>query len=465
MAAPLRYPLILLAWGAMAAIYLPLLPAAGELVGAARSPAHWRALFADPQLSQALAATLVSTLLSVGGALLIALTIVAALWPSARWRRLASRLPLLLAVPHLALATAALLLFAEGGWLWQRLPFLTPPVDRYGIGLGLTMALKESAFVLWVIYGLLGEKRLADQATALKSLGYGRWQCLRWLVLPALLPALGMMLLATTAWSLSAVDVALVLGPGNPPTLAVLAWQWLSQGDELQQAKGALASLLPLSGLLGALLLAGLARSAPPQMDALGNSLGLALAACALGAAVCLLWLACGPARGDGWVWLPLVLPALPLADGQYRLALYAWLDGDWWTVLWGHLLWVVPWMLFILRPAWRQRDPRLTVVARTLGWGSTRIFWLLTLPSLTRPLLTALAVGFSVSIAQYLPTLWLGAGRIPTLTSQAVALSSGGEAQTLAAQALWQLLLPAVCFTLTALLAWLAGRYRRGLR
>ncbi len=497
--------------GAMAAIYLPLLPAAGELVGAARSPAHWRALFADPQLGQALAATLVSTLLSVGGALLIALTIVAALWPSARWRRLASRLPLLLAVPHLALATAALLLFAEGGWLWQQLPFLTPPVDRYGIGLGLTMALKESAFVLWVIYGLLGEKRLADQATALKSLGYGRWQCLRWLVLPALLPALGMVLLATTAWSLSAVDVALVLGPGNPPTLAVLAWQWLSQGDELQQAKGALASLLlmailgglalvawggwrlqrqyqpdlrgvrhphphalpgrllaallPLSGLLGALLLAGLARSAPPQMDALGNSLGLALAACALGAAVCLLWLACGPARGDGWVWLPLVLPALPLADGQYRLALYAWLDGDWWTVLWGHLLWVVPWMLFILRPAWRQRDPRLTVVARTLGWGSTRIFWLLTLPSLTRPLLTALAVGFSVSIAQYLPTLWLGAGRIPTLTSQAVALSSGGEAQTLAAQALWQLLLPAVCFTLTALLAWLAGRYRRGLR
>ncbi|VDA54026.1 Inner membrane ABC transporter permease protein YnjC [Klebsiella pneumoniae] len=71
-------------------------------MGAARSPANWRALFADPQLSQALAATLVSTLLSVGGALLIALTIVAALWPSARWRRLASRLPLLLAVPHLA---------------------------------------------------------------------------------------------------------------------------------------------------------------------------------------------------------------------------------------------------------------------------------------------------------------------------------------------------------------------------
>jgi putative thiamine transport system permease protein len=83
----------------------------------------------------------------------------------------------------------------------------------------------------------------------------------------------------------------------------------------------------------------------------------------------------------------------------------------------------------------------------------------------LIRPLLMALAVGFSVSIAQYLPTLWLGAGRTPTLTSEAVALSSGGDTPTLAAQALWQLLLPAMVFSLTALLAWLAGRYRRGLR
>ncbi len=88
--------------------------------------------------------------------------------------------------------------------------------------------------------------------------------------------------------------------------------------------------------------------------------------------------------------------------------------------------------MLFILRPAWRARDPRMELLARTLGWQRGRIFWLVTLPALTRPLLTALAVGFSVSIAQYLPTLWLGGGRFPTLTSEAVALSSSGETSTL---------------------------------
>lgn len=30
-------------------------------------------------------------------------------------------------------------------------------------------------------------------------------------------------------WSLSVVDVAIILGPGNPPTLAVISWQWLTQ--------------------------------------------------------------------------------------------------------------------------------------------------------------------------------------------------------------------------------------------
>ncbi|VUS28953.1 ABC transporter permease subunit [Klebsiella spallanzanii] len=511
MAAPLRYALTLLTWGLVALIYLPLLPAASLMALPALRLSCWQALFADPQFTQALTATLVSTLLSVGGAMLITATVVAALWPSTGWQRLVRRLPLLLAVPHVAFATAALLLFAEGGWLYRLLPFLSPAVDRYGIGLGLTMAVKESGFLLWVVYGLLGEKRLAGQATVLKSLGYGRWQCLKWLVLPALLPALSIVLLATTAWSLSAVDVALVIGPGNPPTLAVLTWQWLNQGDELQQNKGALASLvlllilvmmalaawgiwrawrrriprvqgirhpqpqalagksfailLPLCGVACALLLAALAQSSPPVSESVGNSLWLGLCSAFIGAVICLLWLELGPSRFGGGIWLPLILPALPLADGQYQLALYAWLDGEWITVLWGHLLWVLPWMLFILQPAWRGRDPRAMLVARTLGWQQGRIFWRVTLPSLTRPLLTALAVGFSVSIAQYLPTLWLGGGRIPTLTSEAVALSSGGDTQILAAQALWQLLLPAVFFAFTALLAWLTGRYRQGLR
>ncbi|SNY59664.1 ABC transporter permease subunit [Enterobacter sp. CC120223-11] len=511
MAAPLRYTLTGLLWAAMGLIYLPLLPAAVQLFAPAFSSMYWQVLLDDPQLPQAALATLISTLIALIGALSIALCVVSALWPSRLWQQLATRLPLLLAVPHVAFASAAWLLFAEGGWLFRQFPGLTPPVDRYGVGLGLTLAVKESVFLLWTMYALLGEKRLAEQSLTLRSQGFGRWQCLAWVVVPQLLPQLRIVLLATTAWTLSAVDVALILGPGNPPTLAVLAWQWLSQGDELQQAKGALACLLlllllaalillaqglwrlyrtripdfrgirhpgsfvlpgkalavilPLLSLLCVTTLALLANREMANADSIGNSLGLALGSTIIGGVLCLLWQEFGAKRFTAWIWLPLVLPALPLASGQYQLALLSWQDGEWLTVLWGHLLWVMPWMLFILQPAWQRLDPRLTTIARTLGWGRWRCFWRVKCPLLLRPLLAALAVGFSVSITQYLPTLWLGAGRVATLTTDAVALSSGGSTPMLATQALWQLLLPGLFFLAIALLLRLVGHYRQGLR
>src|SRR5690606_1184874 len=246
MASPLRNPLSGLVWAAMAVIYLPLLPASGMLLAPAFSPGNWATLFADPQLPQALAATLVSTLIATLGSLFIALTLLALLWPGEGWQRLSTRLPWLLAVPHVAFATSALLLFAEGGQFYRICTVCSPQLDRYGIGLGLTLSVKESAFVLWAIYAALPEKRLAQQKIVLHTFGYGRMQALNWLVLPEIAPALGATMLAVLAWSLSVVDVAIILGPGNPPTLAVLAWQWLTQGDVQQQTKGMLLCLLML---------------------------------------------------------------------------------------------------------------------------------------------------------------------------------------------------------------------------
>lgn len=237
MASPLRNPLSGLVWAAMAVIYLPLLPASGMLLAPAFSLSNWAALFADPQLPQALAATLVSTLIATLGSLFIALSLLALLWPGDGWQRLSTRLPWLLAVPHVAFATSALLLFAEGGQFYRICTVCSPQLDRYGIGLGLTLAVKESAFVLWAIYAALPEKRLAQQKIVLHTFGYGRMQALNWLVLPAIAPALGAVMLAVLAWSLSVVDVAIVLGPGNPPTLAVLAWQWLTQAMRSSRQK------------------------------------------------------------------------------------------------------------------------------------------------------------------------------------------------------------------------------------
>lgn len=59
-----------------------------------------------------------------------------------KWQRMCARLPWLLAIPHVAFATSALLLFADGGLLYDYFPYFTPPMDKLGIGLGLTTAVK-----------------------------------------------------------------------------------------------------------------------------------------------------------------------------------------------------------------------------------------------------------------------------------------------------------------------------------
>ncbi|MDP5224120.1 thiamine ABC transporter permease, partial [Enterobacter hormaechei] len=224
-----------------------------------------------------------------------------------------------------------------------------------------------------------------------------------------------------------------------------------------------LGGLLPLCGVLCALVLLMLARR--DDIGPVSDSLSLGLLSSLTALAILMLWLEWGPQRGAVWVWLPLALPALPLVSGQYAVALWLGIDGQYAAVLWSHMLWVLPWMLLVLQPAWRRLDPRLILTARTLGWRQAKIFWFVKCPLMIRPALLAFATGFSVSMAQYMPTLWLGAGRFTTLTTEAVALSSGGSIPILASRALGLLLLTSSLFALAALLSRLVGRHRQGLR
>jgi putative thiamine transport system permease protein len=180
---------------------------------------------------------------------------------------------------------------------------------------------------------------------------------------------------------------------------------------------------------------------------------------------VALLWLEWGPKHMNAALYLPLILPALPLVAGQHAALLHLGLDGTALALAWSHLLWVLPYMVLTLVGVYRSVDPRQLTTARALGCSHLgacmRVKW----PSLMRPILAALAVGFAVSVAQYLPTLFAGGGRFATVTTEAVALSAGGNRRTLAVQALLQIALPLVAFALAAWLPAWAGRNRRGLR
>jgi putative thiamine transport system permease protein len=123
--------------------------------------------------------------------------------------------------------------------------------------------------------------------------------------------------------------------------------------------------------------------------------------------------------------------------------------DGTPSGLLWVHTLVVLPYVVIALAPAWHSFDQRFETTALALGRSHAAFWWRIKLPMLAAPLAAAFAVGFAVSVAQYLPTLFVGAGRFATVTTEAVTLAAGGQRQTAAAWAFAQALLPALGFTL----------------
>ena len=187
------------------------------------------------------------------------------------------------------------------------------------------------------------------------------------------------------------------------------------------------------------------------------TTLGLAAAS----ASVCLVWsvawLELTPRRWQQalrpWWLLPLVLPSVLWVVGLYSVALQWRLEGQWLGLLLAHAVMVLPYVLLALEPAYLAVDPRQSAVVASLGQGRwtdlLRIKW----PLLKRAIASAWAVGFAVSVAQYLPTLYVGAGRFATVTTEAVTLASGAQRSLMSAYAALQMLLPVLAFALAAYL------------
>lgn len=518
-------------------IFGPLLPGLYWALAPALDATVWQGLWLDAQWPQALRATLVSSVLGTVLACGMAALLATLHYPGRLWVLLQRRLPLLLSVPHAAFAVGMFFLIAPSGWLaraigqfvhWTSPPDWVTVQDPYGLSLALALAIKESWFLLWVLAAVLGEQAVSRQMVMARSLGYSRTQTWLLILWPQLLPRLTWPVMAVFAYGLSVVDMAVILGPGTPPTLAVLAWRWLTDPDPAFQARGSAASLVLLAVLLvcalgvrglgllwtwrqpypggqrkpasnwrwlklhtllfvtgyavvAMLLLWSVAQAwffpaLLPDAVSLASwqqadwapfwtTLWLAASASLLCLPAVLLWLEWGPKHLNALLYLPLIVPALPLVAGQYAVLLQSQLDGTAIALVWSHLLWVLPYMVLTLIGPYRAFDARLMTSARALGCAPWRACLSVKWPVLLRPILAALAVGFAVSVAQYLPTLFAGGGRFVTVTTEAVGLSAGGNRRVLAVQALLQVALPLAAFGLAALATHWLGQHRKGLR
>ena len=508
------------------------LPAIG---GRAVTLAPWRVLFRQPGIGTAIGLTLASGL----GATALAVLLVfgcCAYWAGRRPGRIGrALLAPILAAPHAALAIGLAFLLAPSGWIvralspwltgWHRPPDIATVQDPYGLALTAGLLVKEVPFLLLMTVSALGQLPVARTLEAAAALGYDRASAWVKLILPQVYGQVRLPVYAVLAYALSVVDMSLILGPSNPPTLSVLALEWFTAPQVRMYFPAAAAALLQLAlvlgsigvlralelgiarigrrwiatgrrrsraapfltlaalavsglALLGTLSLLGLAFwsgatdwrfpalwprhwSAAQWIHRFGTvtwPLGTTVAVAAASSATALL-LALGcleneqfgtavPGRRSLWLlYLPLLVPQIAFLFGMQVLLTVCRLDGTLIAVIWSHLLFVLPYVFLSLADPWRSLDRRYARTALCLGASQRRVFLRIKLPLLLRPVLVAAAVGLAVSIDQYLPTIFAGAGRVVTLTTEAVTLASGGDRRISGLFGLLQALIPLAAY------------------
>lgn len=198
--------------------------------------------------------------------------------------------------------------------------------------------------------------------------------------------------------------------------------------------------------------------------DVLITTLTLGMVASGLAVVLAMIWLSRHSSKSasmaEKWFYLPLLLPQAGFLFGVQVMLLWMGLDGTWLALIWAHLLFVLPYVWLSLAPSWRSFNTQWLVLAASLGASPWRRFYRVQLPILLLPVLTSFAVGFSVSAALYLPTVFASNGRITTLTVEAVTLAEGSSRSQLGVATGLQMALPLVIFLLATVLA--RYRYRR---
>lgn len=511
----------------------------------------FRILLAEDRLVSSGAVTFLAGTLGTLAAVAMAFALAMALDPvgaaPASWpRRLALAV---LGVPHAALAVGLIFVMAPSGWLMRALQAMIgawplPPdwqiVPREsGLALALALFLKETPFLFFAMLTGLRQLRPERQILAARSLGYDDNMAWAKLVLPQLYPLVRFPILAVLAYSLSVVDMSLILGPTTPATLPVLILKWASDPDLDQRFVAAAAGMVQLALVIGALLawylgervlalglrpwLSAGDRHFPARSVQIGRwlrhfvaGLGVTLVVLAIGGLV--LWslaqawrypallpqsfdlmawrrglgalyiplmdslalalsttllalvlaIAClrheGALRADivrsaeRWLFLPLLMPEICFLFGLQVLLLLVGLNGTWLAVLWMHALFVFPYVFLTLKEPWRAFDQRYETVGLALGRSGWRVLWRIKLPMLRGAISWAAAIGCTVSLSLYLPTLQGGEGRIATLATEAVALSAGGDRRVMAVFGLVQTMTAGLFFAI----ALIAARGRR---
>ena len=503
----------------------------------------WRKLLAAPGLASMLLLSISTSVLSTLFSLMLAFGVICYSWGTPLWYRVQRWLAPLMAVPHVALAFGVAFVLMPSGLIARLLAFFldwdAPPAwysiqDPYGISLMLLLVIKETPFLLFMMAAAMTQLAVAPTLKLGNSLGFQTGTVWLKLIWPQLYPMIRLPVYTVLAFSLSVVDVALVIGPVNPPTFAVQIFHWIQDSDlnnSLLAASGSVLLLLLVVLLIGAFYLVELStgkfcrnwltngrrgrlsnpwsvisaklwhgilllfclascalmvwsvvwrwrfpslwpewslrsweRALSTLAEPIVNTLVIALTATLAANVIAIVMLELNlrqqntlhgvwnrwlPKVTRGAMYVPLLLPQMTFLYGVQVLLLQWKVEGHWLTVSGLHLLFVLPYCFLSLSGPWQHYDQRQSLQGVLLSRSPIRTFFQVKLGILLRPVLASLALGFAVSVAQYLSTMFASAGRVPTITTEAVALVSGGNRRFMGVYGLVQMSLPFIAYAM----------------
>ena len=229
------------------------------------SPDPFLTFLGTPGLMRAALLSLTTGLIASFLSFIASFTLIVALSARTPARLLRAVMGPLIAVPHSTMAIGILFLLAPSGWLMRILSpdltgFLRPPVtgilpDLEFYGLIIALMAKEIPFLFLVSMAVLATRPAAQLANIGCSLGYRHRAAMWLLVMPDIYRGIRLPLAAVLAFSVSVVEMPLVLGPGLPPPLAVLVVYGFEDPDLLARLPAAAGAMLQAGLALAALVI------------------------------------------------------------------------------------------------------------------------------------------------------------------------------------------------------------------
>ena len=503
-----------------------------DIAGLFANPLH--TLLSVPGLSTAVLTSLstgiIATVISLWLALIFCMIFLQKIVRSGKL----AMITMLLSAPHVAVAIGLSFLIAPSGWVFRLIAsianFENPPDiftinDPFGVSLIAGLVVKEVPFLIFVIIASITQIPVKSHLCEARALGYDLANCWIRIIIPQIWPLIRLPAFVVLAYSLANVEMAVVLGPTNPPVLSVLLMRMFLSPDVTLLAPASVGALLQIllvlfvflvfyllellfrffgkiwlcignrSAIFGiifpwivqfsfcVMLLGCFAlflsvvwsfsshwrwpsvfpealsfqtwiKLAPNLVLFLGDSILIASLTTLSAIIIAIAWFQTEKRDNamDGKllpfaICIPLFIPQIGFLFGLNSVFLKTGLSGSWFAVIWCHLLYVFPYVFIVMANPWRSLDPRISKSASALGVGPLKQLLFLKIPILIPSILAASAIGISVSIAQFLPTLFVGAGRISTLTTEVIALSYGSDRRILGVVATLQALVPWIAY------------------